>query len=356
MSKIPVWSWRGAIRKSSMSTGAKCLCFAISCYLNDAGGYAWPHVTDLMKDTSCSNKTIARHIQEAINAGFLRIKRMHDDKGHVYGTRYYPMFPANATLATDVDETENEDRTDSLSEKSSSRDDLSVESTLRDKSLGVDLSSLGVDLSSLGVESTRHKSPYNSQNTLSNTEMVESKERPDCLNKKLKQTDAFDTRNQRSKLKRNVAKTHSARFETFWAAYKAAANGMHGAKVEAAAEYDRLSEEDQDAALAALPMHRRKLGETKFKHACRYLSFRQFDEYAEEVQAATRPPSEEDIIRDIVSDLMAEPSVPNWIRRHGWASFGALKQEAPDLFWRAVDYAKRECYWTPRGAFKALAA
>lgn len=154
----------------------------------------------------------------------------------------------------------------------------------------------------------------------------------------------------------NTRRTYSDRFEAFWIAYQAVADGMHGSKAEAAIEYDRLSEEDQDAALAAISVHRSKLGDLKFKHACRYLNFRQFDDYAEEVQAASALPSDRAVITDIVFDLMSEPSVPNRIKLHGWLSFGALKQAAPALWHKAVEHATRECHWTPRGEFVALAA
>ena len=122
MSKIPVWTWRDAVRKSEMSIGAKCLCHSISCYLNDAGGYAYPSVQDLIRDASCSNRSVARYVSEAKKAGFLKIKRMHNEKGHVYGTRYYPMFPKNVTLPVAEDKAKNTkatpplDRPQSLSE------------------------------------------------------------------------------------------------------------------------------------------------------------------------------------------------------------------------------------------------
>jgi hypothetical protein len=152
----------------------------------------------------------------------------------------------------------------------------------------------------------------------------------------------------------NTRKAYPERFEAFWNEYKAAANGMHGAKDEALGEYDRLSKEDQDAALAAIPAHRAKLGDIKFKYACRYLHFRQFDEYADEARAASAPPSDRAIVAAIVSDLM--DMAPSRIKAHGWASFGAVKQERPDLFHSAVQTAKTECFWTPRGELVALAA
>ena len=153
--KIPVWSWREAILESEMSPGAKLLCFCISCYLNDAGGYAYPSVKTLMKNTGYSNKSVARHISEAVAAGLLLIKRMHNDRGWVYGTHYHPAFPAHATLkneANGLDVHSTPRHAEPL--KNEQKEALDVHSTPRD-------AGLSVDLSSLSVESTRHNSPNN---------------------------------------------------------------------------------------------------------------------------------------------------------------------------------------------------
>jgi len=133
--KIPMWNWRDAIRKARVSTGAKCFCYSIANYLNDAGGYAFPSAETLQEDMQCSNKSIARYAKEAVNAGLLRIQRMHNNRGWVYGTHYHPAFPEYAELPK-------------------AGAGLDVHSTPRD-------TSLDVDLSSLGVESTRHNCPNN---------------------------------------------------------------------------------------------------------------------------------------------------------------------------------------------------
>ena len=56
--RIPVWSWRDAIRKAPVSTGVKCLCFSIANYLNDAGGYAFPSVQTLKEEYGAATRAL----------------------------------------------------------------------------------------------------------------------------------------------------------------------------------------------------------------------------------------------------------------------------------------------------------
>jgi hypothetical protein len=157
--QVPVWNWRDAIRKSSMSTGAKCLCYSIANYLNDAGGYAYPPVKDLMKDMSCSNTTVTRCVKEAVDAGYLSIQRMHNAAGHLYGTHYHPRFPEEAVLATPALTAQKGKRLQSVnqSEKSSSGCVRpNEESPLREI--------LNGDLERLDEESSRHNSPNKDPN------------------------------------------------------------------------------------------------------------------------------------------------------------------------------------------------
>lgn len=154
--RVPVWSWRDAIRKSQMSTAAKCLCYSIANYLNDAGGYAYPTVDALMSDMTCSNSTVARCVKEAVDAGYLYVQRMRNDKGHVYGTHYHPRFPDGAVLAEPEAKPKISNRLQgiTLNDKSAPR-----RKTLNDKSLIRDSERLNEDLMCLDDKSSRHNSP-----------------------------------------------------------------------------------------------------------------------------------------------------------------------------------------------------
>ena len=157
--KIPMWNWRDAIRKAPISTGAKCLCYSIANYLNDAGGYAFPSVETLQKDMQCGNKSIARWVKEAVDASLLRIQRMHNDRGWVYGTHYHPAFPEYAELPkSDKAGEENLDVTatcrDTQPLENGQKSSLDVNSTLRTE--GLDVIQAGLD-----VTRTRHNSPNN---------------------------------------------------------------------------------------------------------------------------------------------------------------------------------------------------
>lgn len=99
--KIPIWSWRHAIMKSKASAAARHLCHVIACDLSDTGKFTRLSVAELCEKTGMSERSISRHIADAEAAGLLRIERVHDAQGHVCGTRYYPQFPDDMTLATE---------------------------------------------------------------------------------------------------------------------------------------------------------------------------------------------------------------------------------------------------------------
>ena len=97
--KIPVWSWRDAIRKAAIEPLTKLICYALANYMTDAGQAVFPSVETLIQDTGLSNRSVATHLQKAVDAGLLLIERRHNAKGHRCGTRYIPCFPENAELA-----------------------------------------------------------------------------------------------------------------------------------------------------------------------------------------------------------------------------------------------------------------
>ena len=93
MNRPSIWSWRNAIRKSSLPPLAKLCCYVLADYMSDAGKGCFPSIVTLMKDTGLSNTSIARHLRLAVEAGLLVKHRFRDRAGHCAGTNYYPRFP-----------------------------------------------------------------------------------------------------------------------------------------------------------------------------------------------------------------------------------------------------------------------
>ena len=93
MNRPSIWSWRNAIRKSSLPPLAKLCCYVLADYMSDAGKGCFPSIVTLMKDTGLSNTSIAKHLRLAVEAGLLVKHRFRDRAGHCAGTNYYPRFP-----------------------------------------------------------------------------------------------------------------------------------------------------------------------------------------------------------------------------------------------------------------------
>ena len=92
MNRPSIWSWRNAIRKSSLPPLAKLCCYVLADYMSDAGKGCFPSIVTLMKDTGLSNTSIAKHLRLAVEAGLLVKHRFRDRAGHCAGTNYYPRF------------------------------------------------------------------------------------------------------------------------------------------------------------------------------------------------------------------------------------------------------------------------
>lgn len=92
MSRPSIWSWRNAIRKSSLPPLAKLCCYVLADYMSDAERGCFPSIVTLMKDTGLSNTSIAKHLRLAVEEGLLIKHRFRDRAGHCAGPNYYPSF------------------------------------------------------------------------------------------------------------------------------------------------------------------------------------------------------------------------------------------------------------------------
>lgn len=102
--KIPVWTWRDAIRKAAVPPATKLLCYTLSLYMTDVGRGCWPSVKALMADTGMSNTSIATHLQNAVAAELLAVSRSKGNDGRLQHYVYHPRFPTCTELPSGGEE------------------------------------------------------------------------------------------------------------------------------------------------------------------------------------------------------------------------------------------------------------
>lgn len=111
--QIPVWTWRDAIRQAGVPPLTKLVCYSIANYLSDCGRGCFPSIATLMADTGLSNRSLATHIQSAVEFGLLEPpERQIGENGRFRGTVYRPRFPAQCVLpkgAADMPVTHSDD-------------------------------------------------------------------------------------------------------------------------------------------------------------------------------------------------------------------------------------------------------
>lgn len=96
--KVPVWSWRDAVRKADVPTLTKALCWALANYMSDAGEACWPSMEALQADTGMSERSITTHLGHAKRAQLLDAKRARDARGYLGPYKFHPRFPDNHEL------------------------------------------------------------------------------------------------------------------------------------------------------------------------------------------------------------------------------------------------------------------
>lgn len=104
--KKHVWTWRQAVAESDVSTHTKALCWTLALDLSDAGRYVQISVKEIMRLSGMSNRSVATHVEKAVEAGLLvEPERRYDSKGHVIATRYRLRFPDHMELSREPSET-----------------------------------------------------------------------------------------------------------------------------------------------------------------------------------------------------------------------------------------------------------
>lgn len=106
---MKVWSWRDAIRQSDLQPTTKLVLYTVSIYMNEIGGGAFPSYKTLANDCGLSKRTTMRHIEIAIQAGFIGKEKGLRENGSYTSNRYKATYPSwvvsRVTLGSDTGDT-----------------------------------------------------------------------------------------------------------------------------------------------------------------------------------------------------------------------------------------------------------
>lgn len=90
---MKVWSWRDAVRQSDIKPHTKLVLYTLSVYMNEIGSGAFPSYKTLADDCGCSKRTVMRHIEEAVQYGFLKKEKKLRENGSYSSNVYIASYP-----------------------------------------------------------------------------------------------------------------------------------------------------------------------------------------------------------------------------------------------------------------------
>lgn len=85
MSLLPLFSWRSAIAESDLPPVTRHVALALSLYMNERGGSAFPGRTRLARDTGLHADTVKRALRNLRDAGYIEV--VHEGGSDVGGRR-----------------------------------------------------------------------------------------------------------------------------------------------------------------------------------------------------------------------------------------------------------------------------
>jgi hypothetical protein len=91
VSLAPLFTWRTAISTSDLEPTTRHVALALSLYMNERGGSAFPGAARLAKDTGLSERTVRDHLGLLVRRGWLEILR--DGGGRARANEYAARFP-----------------------------------------------------------------------------------------------------------------------------------------------------------------------------------------------------------------------------------------------------------------------
>lgn len=85
---MKLWSWRQAILKSELQATTKLVLLVLSTYMNDHGEGCYPSQEQIAASASLTARAVIKHIDLAINAGFL-VKNKRNKTGKLWDSNEY---------------------------------------------------------------------------------------------------------------------------------------------------------------------------------------------------------------------------------------------------------------------------
>lgn len=95
---LPIFSWREAIQLSDLPALTRLVLLNLSIYMNDKGGSCHPSIAEQMKDTGLSNRVVCKHLQIAVEGGFLFKQRVGLKGRRWKHNEYQATFPAGVSV------------------------------------------------------------------------------------------------------------------------------------------------------------------------------------------------------------------------------------------------------------------
>lgn len=89
----PLFTWRTAIAKSDLPPTVRLVAFALSLYMNELGGSAWPSISTLAADSGLSTRSVMRGVRTLEKEKYLTCERQHG-----VSTRYRASVPTQLDL------------------------------------------------------------------------------------------------------------------------------------------------------------------------------------------------------------------------------------------------------------------
>lgn len=92
----PLFTWRTAICESNLPSTTRLVAFALSLYMNERGGSAFPGAERLANDTGLSLRAVKEHTNALYHAGYL--KRLSKGGGRGHATVWQAVVPVDKSL------------------------------------------------------------------------------------------------------------------------------------------------------------------------------------------------------------------------------------------------------------------
>lgn len=98
---LKVWSWRHAIGQADLQSMTKLLLYTLANYMNEQGTGCYPSISTIIKESGMAKATVLKHLALAIQAGFIKKRKMRLQGQEWAHNEYFACYPDNAELLKD---------------------------------------------------------------------------------------------------------------------------------------------------------------------------------------------------------------------------------------------------------------